>query len=391
MFKPTDFATIIPTIISTRRYLHQHPETGFDVQETHDYVANKLLELGIETIQHVGKNSLIGIIRNGNGPVIGLRADMDALPLTEENRALEYCSLVNGKMHACGHDAHTAMLLSAASLLTLNKESWKGTVKFIFQEAEEGPMPGGAEGIVNSGLVDDVSAFYAIHVSPLLPSGTVSFKVGPAMAGADTIRILLKGKGSHAAYPHASIDVIQMQAAVIIALQQIRARRINPLEPIVLSITQVHSGTTHNILPETAFLEGTVRTFSQAVRSLAEQEIRRIVEGVVQSFGGTAEIDYEYGYGPTINTPTLAPFVKNVVMETLGSNAFFELDQPSMGAEDFSKFIDHKQGIMLWLGTNANAETAYGLHHPKFNLNEMALLDGVTVLVNLVVAAGRRL
>lgn len=389
MYKPTEFAAILPSLLETRRYLHQHPETGFDVIQTHDFVVRKLHELGIETIQHVGKNSVVGILKNGKGPIIGLRADMDALPLTEENRDLDYCSQVDGKMHACGHDAHTAMLLSAAAILTQHKEAWKGTVKFIFQEAEEGPMPGGAEGVVHSGIVDDVEAFFAFHVAPQFESGTVCFKVGPAMAGADTVRIRLVGKGSHAAYPHLSIDVIQMQAAVVIALQQIHARRVNPLEPLVISLTQVHSGTTHNILPESAFLEGTVRTFSQATRKLAELEIRRIVEGIVQSFGGKAEIDYEYGYAPTVNTPTLAPFVKSVVEQTLGATRFRELTEPSMGAEDFSKFIDHRQGIMLWLGTQAGPMTAYGLHHPKFNLDEKALLDGVTILVNLVCSAGR--
>ncbi|MGD9909051.1 MAG: M20 family metallopeptidase [Candidatus Izemoplasmatales bacterium] len=384
MVKVKDLEYLLPYLVKTRRYLHAHPETGFDLEKTHDFVMNELLTMGIEVIPHVGKNSLLGILKNGNGPVIGLRADMDALPLQEMNKELSYCSKNDGKMHACGHDAHTAMLLTAATYLSTHLNEWEGTVYFVFQEAEEGPNPGGAYGIVESGLLEKVERFYAFHVSSLFESGKIAAKKNEAMASADTIQMTLFGKGAHAAYPHLGIDPIIMASEVIQATQLILSRKKNPLTPAVITIAQVHAGTTHNIIPDSAYLEGTVRTFSYELRDWIKEEIKKVLEAVSIKNGGSYKYEYIYEYDPTINTPSEVDYVQKIVHQTLGEEAFIEILEPSMGAEDFSRYIKYRQGCMLWLGTKKSDETSYSLHHPKFNLDEEALLTGSTTFVNII-------
>jgi len=384
-----DFKPYEPYLIETRRYLHRHPETGFDVRETHDFVARQLREAGIDVVEHVGRNSLVGVLRNGEGDVVGLRADMDALPLAEENDALPYRSCVPGRMHACGHDAHTAMLLTVARFLSDHRDLWGGTVKFIFQEAEEGPSPGGAEGIVASGVVDDVGCFYALHVSPAFPSGSIAIKTGEAMAAADTIQITLHGKGAHAAYPHLSIDPVLMQAEVVTALQAIVSRVLDPTENAVLTVTQVHAGTTHNIIPASAFLEGTVRTFNDATRELLRRGIEDVVRGIAAMRGGTYDYKFIPGYGPTVNAAEPADRFRAVTECLLGKDRFIAIPKASMGAEDFSKYIRHATGCIAWLGTHRDESDGYSLHHPRFNVDEGALLSGVVVLSAVVIHGSR--
>ncbi|OHE40344.1 MAG: hypothetical protein A2Y16_04265 [Tenericutes bacterium GWF2_57_13] len=386
----TDFKPYEPFLIETRRSLHMHPECGFDVVQTHDFVFARLREMGIRTIAHVGKNSLLGILENGAGPIVGLRADMDALPLTEANPDLTYRSRVPGRMHACGHDAHTAMLLTAAKFLKDHPNLWHGTVKLIFQEAEEGPSPGGAEGIVASGLVDDVACFYALHVSPAFPSGTIAIKTGEALAAADTVQITLYGKGAHAAYPHLSVDPVLMQAEVITALQALVARNLDPTENAVVTISQVHAGTTHNIIPETAFLEGTVRTFNDATRTLLKRGIEDVVKGITAMRGGTYDYKFTYGYDATINAPLAAADFQGVTECLLGKDRFIPISKASMGAEDFSKYIRHKPGCIAWLGTHHDETDGYSLHHPRFNVDENALLSGVVVLAGVVIHGSKQ-
>jgi amidohydrolase len=371
-------------LIETRRYLHQHPETGFDVLNTHDFVCRELTSMGIEFIPHVGKNSVLGIISNGLGPILGLRADMDALPMQEANQTLPYCSQNEGKMHARGHDAHTSMLLGAAKYLSSFKNEWNGTVKLIFQEAEEGPNPGGAYGFCLSGLLDDVESFFALHVSSAYPSGTLALKFGEAMASADTIKIHLIGKGCHAAYPHLGIDPIVMQAETILALQTIVSRKIDPVESTVVTIAKVQSGSTHNVIPESAYLEGTVRTFNEVTRSQVEKEIETVLRGVTSAHGGTFRFEYLREYDPTINTPSECRYFQKIVEGSLGKGTFFELLKPSMGAEDFSRYTAMKKGCIGWLGTKKDPSTSYPIHHPFFNIDESNLKNGTLILVNLV-------
>lgn len=379
-----DVLYLEPYLIETRRFLHQHPETGFDVVNTHDFVCKELTSMGIEFIPHVGKNSVLGIIRNGSGPILGLRADMDALPMQEANRELPYCSQNEGKMHACGHDAHTSMLLGTAKYLSTHKTEWKGTVKLIFQEAEEGPNPGGAYGICQSGLLADVESFYALHVSSAFPSGTLALKSGEAMASADTLKIHLYGKGCHAAYPHLGIDPIIMQAETILALQTIVTRKIDPVESAVITIAKVQSGSTHNVIPESAYLEGTVRTFNEATRSQIEKEIESVLKGVALIHQGSYHYEYIREYDPTINTPSECRYFQKMVEGSLGKGNFIELSKPSMGAEDFSRYSALKKGCIGWLGTKKNPSTAFPIHHSSFNIDESNLKNGTLIFVNLV-------
>ena len=384
MIKKEQLMYLEEYVIDQRRYFHKNPELGFDTEKTHDYIWNQLKSMGIQVIPHVGKNSLIGIIENGEGPTIGLRADIDALPMQEQNSSLPYRSTVDGKMHACGHDAHAAMLLGACKYLSSHLDEWKGTVKFIFQEAEEGPSPGGAYGICQSGLVNDCDTFFGFHVSTLLPSGTVGIKKGEAMASADTIKIKLTGKGSHAAYPHLGIDPIMMQAEVILGLQTISSRLKDPIDPIVVTIAKVSAGTTHNIIPDFALLEGTVRTFSNSVRENTKNQIEKVLKSVTEKYGGGYELNYIYGYDALINDPQETDYVASIVRNLFGNDAFEAIERPSMGAEDFSKYINLKKGCMGWLGVSNSQETSYGLHHPYFNLDESQLINGSTIYVNFV-------
>jgi amidohydrolase len=322
-------------------------------------------------------------------PMIGLRADMDALPITEADLTLPYRSLSLGKMHACGHDAHTAILLTTAKYLISHKEEWKGTVKFIFQEAEEGPNPGGAYGLVQSGLLNDVESFFAFHVSPAFPSGSIAIKSGEAMASADTIKIKLIGKGAHAAYPHLGIDPIVMQAETIMALQTIITRKIDPAENAVITIAKVIAGTTHNVIPESAYLEGTVRTFNETTRKAIEREIEAVLQGVSTIHGGRYEYEYLREYDPTINTPSETAIFRKIAERTLGKEAYTEILKPSLGAEDFSRYVTLKKGCIAWLGTKNGPQTGYSLHHPSFNVDENALKYGVLCFINLIENYGR--
>ncbi len=369
-------------IIRHRRHLHMHPELGFECVNTHDYIQNELEALGVECIPHVGKNSLIGIIRNGERPVIGLRADFDALPIKEKT-GLPFQSQNPGVMHACGHDAHTGMLLGVAKYLSENKNEWIGTVKLIFQEAEEGPSPGGALGIVESGLVDDCEEFFALHVTPGFAAGTIAINKGKALASVDTLKITFIGKGTHAAYPHSGIDPIIMQAEFITSLQTIVSRKLDPLEPGVITIAKVEAGTTHNIIPEVAYLEGTVRSFSPEVRQMFEKELKKLAKNIASTYGGDYKFSCVQGYDALINNEDSAEEFEISAKSVLGEDKFIYLDKPSMGAEDFSRYVIFRKGAMAWLGVGFENEE-YFLHHPKFRLNEEALLSGALVMIDLV-------
>jgi len=368
-------------ILEVRRYLHKNPETGFNCVNTSKYIKEQLEAIKVDNIESVGKHSLVATIFNGEGKVLGLRADFDALNITEETN-LEFASTNQGVMHACGHDAHTAMLLGACKYLSENKDLWQGTVKFIFQEAEEGPNPGGAYYIVESGVVNDVDEFFALHVSPGYETGELAINYGNALAAADIIGITFTGVGTHAAYPHLGIDPIVMQADFITKLQSIVSRKINPFRAAVVTIGEVKAGTTFNIIPDSAFLKGTVRTFDEEVRSLIERELKNLCEAIALSYGGSYKFDYVRGYDPTINVKESV----DIVIES-GEDIFDKitiLKEASMGAEDFSKFINLKKGAIAWLGVKHKFKENHNIHNSKFNLNEEALIKGTNLLINIV-------
>lgn len=382
-----DYETLEEYIIEHRRYLHQHPEMGFECINTHNYLRGELKKLNIPFHPHVGKYSIVGVIKNGEGPTIGLRADFDALPIVEATD-VPFKSANEGVMHACGHDAHTAMLLGAAKYLNEHKDEWQGTVKLIFQEAEEGPNPGGALGIVSSGLVDDVDLFFALHVSSSEDAGSFSISEGEALASADTLKIRFIGRGAHAAYPHLGIDPIIMQAEFINAVQSVVSRKKDPMEKGVITIAQVKAGTTHNIIPNEAYLEGTVRTFSEEVRVMFEKELKQLTEHIAKAHGGDFDFKYIREYDALINTLEEARFMTDIARQLLGDDHVKVLDKPSMGAEDFSRYVNHKKGAMGWLGVGFKDRYNYSAHHPLFNIDESALIKGSEILINIVKGIG---
>ena len=368
-------------LIKTRRYLHANPETGFNCINTSNFIREELLGMGITDIKQAGKHSLVASIKNGGNRTIGLRADFDALNIQEETN-LDFASNNEGIMHACGHDAHTAILLTTAKYLSENLSEWEGTVKLIFQEAEEGPDPGGAYYIVESGLVNDVDEFFALHVSPGFSTGELAINYGDALAAADIISVTFKGIGTHAAYPHLGIDPLVMQADLIMKLQTIVSRKVNPFDTAVVTIGEVKGGTTFNIIPETVNLKGTVRTFKNEVRDLIEKELKTLAESVANSYGGEFEFNYVRGYDPTVNTKTS---VDKVIQA--GSDVFDKvtiLQEASMGAEDFSRYINLKQGAIAWLGVKHSDKENFNIHNSKFNLNEDALIKGVNLFINII-------
>lgn len=369
-------------LIKTRRYLHMYPETGFNCEKTSDFIRAELELLKVDKIDKAGTHSLVATVFNGEGSVIGLRADFDALNITEETE-LSFKSKNEGKMHACGHDGHTSMLLAACKYLVKNKDKWKGTVKFIFQEAEEGPDPGGAHFIVNSGLLDDVEEFFALHVSPGFETGELAINYGNALAAADTINVEFEGVGAHAAYPHLGIDPILMQADFVMSIQSIVSRSVDPFKTAVVTIGTVKSGTTFNIISDKAYLSGTVRTFSNEVRDLIEEKLKIIAEAVARKHDGNYKLEYIRGYDPTVNSSDSVD--KMIASGTEIFDKITILEEASMGAEDFSRYINLKKGAIAWLGVKHEDMENYNIHNSKFNLNEAALIKGCKLFINIVV------
>jgi amidohydrolase len=384
-----DFNNLEKYIIKHRRHIHEYPELGFECVRTHDYIRDELKSLKINLFPHIGKNSIVGVLENGKGPIIGLRADFDALAL-EEDTSLDFKSKNIGKMHACGHDCHTGMLLGAVKYLSENLDEWKGTVKFIFQEAEEGPNPGGALGIVANGMLDDVDEFYALHVTSGIEAGKLSYNEKETLASADTVKIRFIGKGSHAAYPHLGIDPIVMQAEFVTAVQSIVSRKLDPMETGVITIAQVKAGTTHNIIPNEAYIEGTVRTFKEETRVLFERELKNLTKYIAKAHGGKYEFNYIREYDPTINTIQESALLAEEAVNILGRENVIKLEKPSMGAEDFSRYINHKKGAMAWLGVGYKDRVNYSVHHPKFEVNEEGLIYGTRLFINIVKRIGEK-
>ena len=368
-------------IIKVRRHLHQNPETGFNCKNTSAFIREELEKIGVDKIENAGKFSLVATVKNGEGRTIGLRADFDALNIEEETN-LEFSSKNKGIMHACGHDAHTAMLLGACKYLVENKDLWRGSLKFIFQEAEEGPDPGGAHYIVESGLVNDVDEFFALHVSPGFSTGELAINYNDALAAADTFKIEFIGVGAHAAYPHLGVDPIMMQADYIMSLQTIVSRKVNPFDTAVVTVGEVKAGTTFNIIPENAFLQGTVRTFSEEVRAFIEKDLENLAENIAKSYGGKVKFNYIRGYDPTVNNEESTDKVIASAQDIFDTITI--LKEASMGAEDFSRYINLKKGAIAWLGVKHQNQENHNIHNSKFNLNEEALIKGTKLFINIV-------
>ena len=366
-----------------RRHLHAHPEVGFDCHDTAAFVAARLRDFGVDEIHEgIAKSGLVAIINGqGAGSTIGLRADMDALPITEASGA-QWSSTRPGKMHACGHDGHTTMLLGAARYLAETR-NFSGRVALIFQPAEE--AGGGAEVMVQEGILDrfDIAQVYAIHNTPDAELGAFYTKPGALMAAADTFSIRIKGKGGHAAYPQDTCDPIVAAMAIANGIQTIVSRNHHPLHDLVLSVTQIHAGTADNIIPDSAFLQGTVRSFDKAVQSDVIKRMQEIVEGCAKSYGVDAALEYEIGYPTTVNDPDKARFAAQVARDVAGAENVDENGQQEMGAEDFAYLLEKRPGAYVFLGIGE----APGLHHPAYDFNDEASPSGASFFVKLVETA----
>ncbi len=363
-----------------RRHLHQHPELQFDCHQTAAFVVDKLKAFGVDEIHEgIATSGVIAIINGqGPGPTIGLRADMDALPMTETTGAA-YASTVPGKMHACGHDGHTTMLLGAARYLAETR-NFAGRVALIFQPAEEGG--GGAEVMVNEGALDrfDIAQVYALHNSPGTPTGQFWTTPGPIMAAADTFHIDVQGKGGHGAYPQDTRDPVIAAVAIVQAIQTISSRSHMALDDLVISVTQIHTGTTDNVIPDTAYINGTVRTFDTAVQAMVIDRLEAIVAGQAASFGVQAKLRFEKGYPPTVNNADKTAFASDVAREIAGDAGVRDDADPEMGAEDFSYMLNARPGAYLFIG---NGDTA-GLHNPAFDFDDAAAPVGASFFARLV-------
>ena len=377
-------AELSDEVATWRQDLHRHPELMFDVFRTAGVVEEKLREFGVdEIVTGLGRTGVVGVIkgRKAGGRTIGLRADMDALPILEAT-SVDYKSETQGKMHACGHDGHTAMLLGAARYLAETR-NFAGTAIVIFQPAEEGG--GGGREMVNDGLMDrfKIEQVYGMHNMPGIPLGMFAIRQGPFLASADRFEVEITGRGGHAAQPHDCIDPIVAGAQMVNALQTIASRNVGPVDSVVVSVTQFHAGTANNIIPQTAHITGTIRTLKKETRALAKQRFHEIVEGVAALNKCTVKIDFEDGYPVTFNHADETEFATKVAQEIVGADKVMTNVPPVMGAEDFSYMLEARPGAFICIGNGATA----GLHHPEYDFNDKAIPYGVSYWARLVETA----
>jgi hippurate hydrolase len=375
-------AQMHPELTAWRRDLHAHPELGFEETRTSDMVAAKLAAFGCEVHRGLAKTGVVGTLRAGASPrSVGLRADMDALPIAEAN-LFAHRSQHQGKMHACGHDGHTTMLLGAARYLAETR-NFDGTVHFIFQPAEEGM--GGARAMVEDGLFEKFpcDAIFGMHNRPSLPVGHFAVRAGPMMAAGAFFDIRVTGKGAHGARPETGIDTVMVAAHIAIALQTIVSRNAPPVETAVLSVTKIHSGDAYNVIPQTAELAGTVRAFSRDVMALIEAAMRRIAKGVAEAFGAKAEVDFRFLFAPTVNDEREAEFAAGICTELVGAQNVERNPALIMASEDFSFMLEKVPGCYINIG-NGEGEGGCEVHNPAYDFNDAALPVGASFFARLV-------
>ncbi|CAN5911686.1 M20 aminoacylase family protein [soil metagenome] len=365
-------------IVALRRDIHKEPELGFGTEKTARKVLDALEDLPLEIQTGVAQNGIVATLKgDGDGPTVGLRADMDALPIREDS-GLDFASQTDGKMHACGHDGHTSMLVGAAYALSEMRDRLDGTVKFFFQPAEEGG--GGGRVMVEEGAADDVDSIFALHLWPGLPFGAAATKSGPIMAAADAFEMKVKTGGGHGAMPHVSVDAVTIAAHVVTALQTVVSREVDPVQPAVLTVGEIEAGTAFNIIPGIARLGGTVRTLDANLRKKIPQRMEELSRGVANGMRGDIELDYTFSYPVTNNDVAAAGLALDVIEALFGEDQALELTDPSMGAEDFAYFLEKLPGAFIWLGIG---EDASGLHTPTFAFDEEILPRGASLLTAL--------
>lgn len=379
-------AVVEEEVIALRREFHENPELGFEEVETSKRVAAYLNELGIQVETGVAGTGVVGILKGDQpGPVIAMRADMDALPVLEKTGA-EYASKVEGKMHACGHDGHTAILLGTAKVLSQLTAELKGTIKFIFQPAEEGP--GGALPMIEAGVLMNpvVDVIFGLHIWPGFQVGELGLGYGAVMAAPDEFKLKIIGKGGHGSAPHETVDPLPIAAQVITGLQHIVSRQVSPTQPAVVSIGTIKGGYRHNIIADEVEMTGTVRTLSTEMRDQIPQRIEEIVKGITSAYGADYELRYNCQYPPVVNHQRIAELVEKVGHDLLGSNGVRYVEEPKMGGEDYAYFLEKVPGVFFWLGCTSGPESNYPLHNPQFNLDEKGLINGVKMFCNLAFA-----
>ena len=379
--KLTDLLDAQESLSEARRHLHRYPELSFQEKSTAQWVADKLQAWGYEVTRNVGGHGLVATLKNGEGKGIALRADMDALPIQEETQK-PYASEHSGTMHACGHDGHTTMLLGAAQQLAKTRQ-FKGTVHLVFQPAEEAGKNSGAQQMIADGLFErfPCDAIFGLHNHPGVDVGTFMFGTGPFMSASDTCKIKIKGKGGHAARPHQTVDPVVIMGSLIMALQSVVSRNIDPLQTAVVTIGTAHAGSVSNVIPDSASLSLSIRSFSPEVRELLEQRITSLVRSQVDSYGGEVEIIYERGYPVVINSVPETEFARQVAIELVGEEKVVFPFGPVTGSEDFAYYLMHKPGCFLRLG---NGRDSALLHNPKYDFNDQNLSYGAAYWTRLV-------
>jgi amidohydrolase len=371
-----------PDMVAWRRHLHRHPELSYGEKQTAAFVAERLRHWGIETRTDVGGHGVVGLVRGSlPGPTVALRADMDALPIQDE-KTCDYASTVPGVMHACGHDGHTATLLAVARLFAESKERLAGNVKLLFQPAEE-VSPGGAAPMIEDGALDGVDAVYGVHLWTPFPTGYVYSAPGPVMAAADEFTIRIEGKGGHGGLPHETVDSIAVGAHLVVSLQTIVSRSVDPVEPCVVSVGQFHAGSGFNVIAESCSINGTVRTFDPAVRERVVDRLQTICARTGDMFGAKIEFEYKEGYPPVVNDAGEADRFFRVAAKLFGAERT-KRSPLLMAGEDFSYYLQRVPGCFLFVGAgNEQAGIVAPHHHPRFDIDESAMLQSATLLAGM--------
>jgi amidohydrolase len=380
-----DIQALQPQLVKWRRYLHQRPELGFREQITAAFIAQKLEEWGVEHQTGIAETGIVAVIQGDKpGPVLGIRADMDALPIQELNQ-VSYRSQHDGKMHACGHDGHVAIALGTIYYWMHHRQDLRGTIKVIFQPAEEGP--GGAKPMIEAGVLENpaLDAIIGLHIWNNLPLGTVGVREGALMAAVELFDCTIQGRGGHGALPHQTVDSIVVGAQVVNALQTIVARNLDPIKSGVVTVGQFHAGNARNVIADSAQINGTVRYFDPELTHFFEERINAIVAGVCSSHGATYALDYRKLYPPVINDRAIANLVRSVAETVIETPIGIVPDCQTMGGEDMSYFLQEVPGCYFFLGSaNAEKDLAYPHHHPRFNFDEVVLGMGVEMFVRCV-------
>lgn len=371
--------TLTPQVIAWRRHLHRRPEVAFEEHATAAFIRETLDTIpGLEVTSPTATSVVARLIGPNPGRTVAVRADIDALPIQEDN-TVAYRSEIDGAMHACGHDGHTAIALGLVTLLARYRAHLAGEVRFVFQHAEE-LNPGGAEELVRQGAMEGVDTIIGLHLWAPMPVGHIGLVSGPAMAAPDTFDCTVIGDGGHAAIPHETVDPIVVGAAIVTALQHVVSRQIDPLDPAVVSITRFTAGTTYNVIPNTAQLAGTIRTFDATLRNRIPELMERIIKGICDAHGARYEFAVDRGYRPVVNDPALVERLEQVVERTFGPDVLLPM-RPTMGGEDFSAYLEKATGVFAFVGAgNVPADIRYPHHHPRFNIDEASLRIGLRYL-----------